>query len=117
MSSRYQPPELETETTLPPGISMRPEQKDILLRILKMIHKIKETEKELFEGIATSKLLKSILQVTNETSRNWEKVPDEILLRRVRRVLAVERMSELLKELTAEEIRSFEDAVKRRPLF
>jgi len=82
-----------------------------------MINKIMEEEKTLFEGIDTSKLLRSISKIISETTIEWDKIPDEVLFERLRRIIAIEAMSGLLKNLTPEEEKTFESAIKRRPLF
>lgn len=116
-SSMYQPPEFETETAFALEIYRGSEQREVLIKISNMINKIMEEEKALFEGIDTSKLLRSISKIISETTIEWDKIPDEVLFERLRRIIAIEAMSGLLKNLTPEEEKTFESAVKRRPLF
>ena len=72
-----------------------------------------QSEEEIFKDIDKNEILKTI----NESSLNLSNIPNEELVKRIKGVLAIEAMSGLLKDWSKEEIKEFDENVKRRPLF
>lgn len=113
LTSIYQPYEFKTETVFAEEIYKK---QQCLINISKMIDKITH-EDEFFNGIDKDKLLKTISKRLNDISVEWDKISDEELFERTKRILALEAMSGILKDLNPEQIEIFDEAVKRRPLF
>ena len=81
-----------------------------------MIDKITD-EEELFKGIDKYKLLETISKMLSDISIEWNKISDGEFFERTKRILVLEAMSGILKELKPEQIEIFDEAIKRRPLF
>jgi len=81
-------------------------------RISTIIEKL-QSEEEIFKDIDKNKVLKTI----SESSLNSSDIPDDELVKRIKGVMAIEAMSRLLKDWSKEEIKEFDENVKRRPLF
>ncbi len=64
-----------------------------------------------------NKLLETVLQMLNDVPIDRDDVSENELIGRIKRILALEAMSGILKELKPEQIETFDEAVKRRPLF
>jgi len=116
LTSREQAPEFKTETALTEELYKIARQMQCLIKISEMIDKITH-EEELFKGIDKHKLLKSISKMLSDISVEWSEIPDKELFERTKRILALEAMSGILKELNPEQIEIFDEAVKRRSLF
>ncbi|NMB82948.1 MAG: hypothetical protein GYA14_14140 [Ignavibacteria bacterium] len=82
-------------------------------KILKIIDKL-QSEEEIFEDIDKNKVLNKILKIINESSLNLSDVSDEEL---VKRILVIEAMSGILKDLSKEQIEIFNDDIKRKSVF
>ncbi len=118
LTSRYQPYEFKTETVFAEGLYKRVRQVQCLIKISKMIDKILDEDDEgLFEGILKHKLLKTLSEKLMNISFDWDKITDDEIFKRIKQILALEVMSGLLKDLTPEELKIFDEAAKRRPLF
>ena len=50
-------------------------------------------------------------------SVEWDEISDEELFERIKRILLLEAMSGILKDLDSQQIAIFDEAIKRRPLF
>jgi len=81
-------------------------------RISIIINKL-QSEEEIFQDIDKDKILKII----NESSLNLSDISDEELVKRIKRILAIEAMSGILKDLSKEQIEIFNDDIKRSSLF
>lgn len=88
----------------------------LLNKISKIIDRLK-SEQEIFKDIDKNKVLNKILKIINESSLNLSDISDEELVKRIKRILAIEAMSGILKDLSKEQIEIFNDDIKRRPLF
>ncbi len=116
VSSRDQPPEFDNETVLTEEFYKKSEQRQLLLKISEMIDKITEKE-DIFKGIDKHKLLETISKMLSDISVEWNKISYEEFFERTKRLLVLEAMSGILKELKPEQIEIFDEAIKRRPLF
>ena len=114
VSNRYQPPKFETETVLTEENFKKFEK----TQISGIIDKILDEDKEgLLKGIDKHKVLETILKMVSDISLEWNEISDEEFFERIKRILVLEAMSGILKELEPEQIRIFDEAIKRRPLF
>lgn len=98
------------------GYRKSSEQRHLLFRLSDIIDKIMD-EDEIFKGIDKYKLLESISNMLSGISVEWNKIPDKELFERTKRILVLEAMSGILKELKPPQIKIFEEAIKRRTLF
>jgi len=78
-------------------------------RISIIINKL-QSEEEIFKDIDKNKILKII----NESSLNLDNISENELVKRIRGILAIEAMSGLLKDLSEDELKEFDENVKRR---
>lgn len=85
-------------------------------RILKILEKIKD-EEEIFKEIDKDQSLKTIIRIIEDVSLDLTQIDDSELLKRIKRVLALEAMSGILETLEPEQMEVFDKAIKRRPLF
>ncbi len=88
----------------------------MLFKISKIIDKIIK-EEDVFKEIDKYNLLKNISKIIYDISIEWDKISDKELSERIKRILALEAMSGILKELQPEQIKIFNESVKRRALF
>lgn len=116
LTNRYQPYEFKTETVFAEGFYKRISQIQCLIKISKLIEKIIYKD-ELFKGIDKHKLLKTISKMLSGISVELDEISDEELFERIKRILLLEAMSGILKDLDSQQIALFDEAVKRRPLF
>ncbi len=72
-----------------------------------------QSEQEFFKDIDKNKVLKTI----SESSLNLSDITNDELIKRIKGVMAIEAMSGLLRDWSKEEIKEFDENVKRRPLF
>jgi len=114
LTSRYQPYEYKTETAV--FVEKFYKRTQHLIKISKMIDKITQEER-LFKGINKHKLLKDISEMLGDTSVELSEISDEELLERIKRILTLEVMSGILRDLNPEQATTFDEAVKRRTLF
>ena len=80
-------------------------------RISEMIDKIMYEEK-LFQEINKNEVLKSVLEMLTDPSIELNEISDEELYERLKRILAIEALSEILKGLSPEQIKLFDETVK-----
>lgn len=116
LSSRYQHPEFKTETAFTEEVYKKAKQIQRLIRISGIIDKIM-CEEEILREMDKHELLKTILEILNKFHIELDNISDEDLLERIKRVLILEAMSGILKELKPEDINVFDESVKRRKLF
>lgn len=74
-------------------------------------------EDSAFNSLDKDKTIENLLSLLKEIYLNMENVSDEEITKRIRAFLTVEAVSGTLNELTPEQIKGFEEAVKRRPFF
>ncbi len=117
VSTEYQPPQFETETALIDEFANNKSKHDQLsLKISEFVDRLIDTD-ELFKGIDKDKLLETVFQMLNDVPVDWNDVSEDELIERIKRILALEAISGILKELNPEQIKTFDEAVKRRHLF
>lgn len=114
-SSIYRYLEFKTETALTEEFFRGVEQIKVLEKISRICDKL--LEEKPFREIDRTKLLKTISEILNEIPSEKLKISEGELSKRLRGVLAVEAASGILNELTPEQIKGFDEAVKRRPFF
>lgn len=85
-------------------------------KISKIIDRLK-SEQEIFKDIDKNKVLNKILKIINESSLNLSDISDEELVKRIKRILAIEAMSGILKDLSKEQIEIFNDDIKKKTSF
>lgn len=115
-SSIYQTHGFKTETKLTEDIFRKTEQIDVLERVLKIYDKLIFSEKFLSEVDKTN-LLRIISEILNEIPIEEMKISEEELIKRIKGVLVLGFVSGILDELTPEQLKGFDDAIKRRRLF
>ena len=91
-------------------------QANIEKQVSRVYDKLTDEEKFLV-GIDKTKLLGIISEILDEIPSKQTKIPEDELFERIRGVLVLEAASGTLNELTSEQIRAFDEAVKRRPFF
>lgn len=117
LSAKYQLPEIEI-TTYDKELYGESKQTSVLPKISEMIDKIVDEDREgLFTKIDKNKLLDNISKTLKNISVEWEDIPDDELFKRISKIAAVESVAGMLKEAEPEEIKVFDEAVKRRPFF
>jgi len=116
LTSSSQPYEFKTATVFLEEFPKKVKETLLLVKISEMIDKITH-EEEIFKGIDKHKLLKTISKMLSDISVEWDKISKEELFERIKRILALEAMSGILKDLNPEQIEIFDKAVKRRALF
>lgn len=112
-SSIYQFLEFKSETALTEEFFRKVE----LLEKISIIFDKLTLEENFFREVDKTKLLRTISEISNEIPSEQLNIPEEELFERIRGVLALEVVSGTLNELTPEQIKDFDEAVKRRPLF
>ncbi len=111
-SINYQPPQFETETVSPEYHDKKLEYR--IKKISEMINKM-VNEEDLFKEVDKNEVIRYISNAVNRGLINLNEIPDEELLKRIERLLVLEAMSHLLDGLTSEQIKQFNEAVKRKP--
>jgi len=81
-------------------------------KIEAIAQKLKEEEKELFEDVDINKFMKGILEIIDKNLNELSTLSDDILSYRIRRIMIIEAMSQLLKDFTPEDIKEFELIVR-----
>ncbi len=112
-SISYQPSQFKTETVSPEYHDKRLKYR---IKISEIIDKALN-EEDLFKEVDKHKVIKFISNMTDKGLINLNEIPDEELLKRIKRILALEAMSHLLEGLSPEQINQFDEASKRRPFF
>jgi adenylosuccinate synthase len=95
-------------------------RREKIRKILKDISNIIEeiiSKEDGFKEIDKRRLLNSILEILDGFTVEQLKIPRSELVRRIRKVIAVESVFGILNELSPEQIKDFDEIVKRRPLF
>jgi hypothetical protein len=90
------------------------EGEDIISRISKVIDKV-ISEDEVFKEIDRANLLKELSGMIGEI--NLHQVSDDELYSRIKKILALELVFGVLGNLTDKQIKTFDEAVKRRSIF
>ena len=91
--------------------------KDIIMfRISVVIDTVVEGN-EVFKDIDKSKLMESLKPLIEKSPEELASITDEELMQRIETVMVIEATSGMLKELSSEELKDFEEAVKRRKFF
>lgn len=117
-SSIYQFIEFKTETVLAEGFFRKIEQINIFEMVSSICDKLTLEEDFLKERqIDKRKLAVTISQILNEIPSEQLKIPEDELRERITGIVILELVSGILNELTPEQIKDFDEAVKRRPLF
>ena len=116
VSTEYQPPQFETKTALIDEFANKSKHGQLSLKISEIVDRLIDTD-ELFKGMDKDKLLETVLQMLNDVPVDRDDVSEDELIERIKRILALEAMSGILKELNPEQIETFDEAVKRRLLF
>jgi hypothetical protein len=92
----------------------RVEGEDIISRISKVIDKV-ISEDEAFKEIDRTKILKELSGMIGEI--NLHQVSDDELYSRIKKILALELVFGTLGNLLDKQIKTFDEAVKRRSVF
>jgi hypothetical protein len=93
------------------------EAKDtIMFRISVVIDTVIEGN-EVFKDVDKSKLMESLKPLIEKSPEELTSITDEELMQRIETVMVIETTSGMLKELSPEELKDFEEAVKRRKFF
>ncbi len=117
-SNIYQLTEFDTETALTDNSYKELNQGILPLKVLETIDKIiDEDENGLFNSIDKYKVSSVVSKMLSEVSIEWNKVSNQEFYERIKRILILEAMSGILKELKPEQVKTFEESIKRRPLF
>jgi hypothetical protein len=112
----YQAFEFKSETVLTEDFFRKVEQIKVLEKVSRICDKL-ISEEISFRGVNKTKLLRTISEILNEIPSEKLDICEENLFERIRGVLALEAVSGILNELTPEQIKDFDEAVERRPLF
>jgi len=108
-------PEFKTETALSEDFFKKEKLRKTLKDISKMLDEM--LVKEELKNINKEKLLNSISKILHSFTLEQLEIPTEELFRRIERVVVLEAAYGVLNELNPEEIKEFDEAVKRRTLF
>jgi len=105
-----------SETALTEEFVRKMEQMKVLENVSRICDKL-TLEESSFRSIDKTKLLRTISEILSEIPSEQFNIPEEELYKRIRGVLVLEAVSGTLNELTPEQIKDFDEAVKRRPFF
>jgi hypothetical protein len=89
------------------------EKKDITTTVSEMIDRLIEN-KRIFKGIDKSILMGSLKPLIEKSPEQLTSITEEELMERIETVMVIEATAGMLKELSSEEMKDFEEAVKRR---
>jgi hypothetical protein len=106
----------KSETTLTEKFFKKTEHRNVLKDVSRILDKL-VLEESFFREIDKKELLKTISEILNEIPIEQLEISENELCKRIRRVLILESASGILNELTPEQIKDFDEAIKRRPLF
>jgi len=112
----YRPIQFKSETALTEEFYKKAEQSEVLQNISRICDKL-ISEEEVFKEIDKSKLLKEISEMLEEIPLQQMKISECELSERIRKILVVETVFGVVKDLNPQQIKAFDEAVKRRPLF
>ncbi len=108
----YESFEFKNETAFTEEFYKEIEKEKLFKRISKILNKL-VAEEEFFKDIDTAKLLKNISEMIDSFSREQMKIPEDELYKRIRKILALEAVAGILNELTTEQMKAFEESIKR----
>jgi hypothetical protein len=92
------------------------EIQDTVIRMLKIVDELIETN-EIFRNIDKSALKESLSALVEKAPEKLISLTDDELTRRIETVLVIEAAAGMLQDFTPEEMKGFEDSVKRRKFF
>lgn len=87
-----------------------------LMRMSKIVDRLIEDD-EIFRDIDRSRVMKSLSVLMENPPSDLMSISDDKLTHRIRKVMLVEMMSGMLNDLSPAQMKSFDEAVKRRRFF
>lgn len=86
------------------------------LRISKIVDKLFEEDEDL-RSLDKTQAMESLSNLMEDPPSDLTSITDDELTQRIERVLLIEAMSGILNDLSPEQMKAFEAAVKRRKFF
>lgn len=80
----------------------------LLLKICRIVNQLSDSD-PIFSGLSKMRILEKISMMLDEIKEDWKKIGDQELFERVKKVLLLEAMGEILKDLSPEKIKKFEE--------
>jgi hypothetical protein len=96
--------------------SLVDESYPVPLRISKIVDKLVE-EDEVLRSVDKTQIMESLSDLMKDPPSDLTSITDDELTQRIERVMFIEAMSGMLNDLSPEQMRAFEAAVKRRKFF
>ena len=83
----------------------------LLLKICRIVNQLSDSD-PIFSGLSKMRILEKISIMLDEIKEDWRKIGDQELFERIKKVLLLEAMGEILKDLSPEKIKKFEEEVE-----
>lgn len=97
--------------------SQAPETKDTVMRRISEIVDTLIEDNEIFKKIDKPELMESLSILVDKAPEKLISITDDEITQRIETVMVIEAAGGMLKELTPEEMKVFEESVKRRKFF
>ena len=96
--------------------SLVDESHPVPLRISKIVDKLLEENEDL-RSVDRTQIMESLSNLMEDPPSDLMSITDDELAQRIVRVLLIEAMSGILNDMSPEQMKAFEAAVKRRKFF